>query len=100
MQLFSGDTFVRQDDLTDRRDPAVLFARSYLWIRAILGFLGIALPLIFIIGEAYFLRAGVHVRGSISAYYHTPMRDFFVGGLCVIGFLLATYMLGQSKRTD
>ena len=51
----------------------------------------------FIIGEAYFLR-GVHVRGSLSAYYHTSMRDIFVAGLCVTGFLLATYMSGRSDQ--
>ena len=64
------------------------------------GGLGIVLPLILIIGEAAFLRGGVHVRGSLSAYYHSPMQDIFVGGLCVIGFLLATYMAGEFKTVD
>src|SRR5262249_44338468 len=72
------------------RDAA--YTRSYRAMRLVVGILGVALPLVFIIGEAFFLRGGVHVRGSISAYYHTPMQDVFVGGLCVIGFLLATYM--------
>jgi hypothetical protein len=69
-------------------------------MRLVVGFLGVALPLFFIIGEAFFLRGGVHVRGSISAYYHTPMQDVFVGGLCVIGFLLATYMAGEARTWD
>ena len=30
-----------------------------------------------------------------SGYYHTSMQDIFVGGLCVIGFLLATDMAGE-----
>jgi hypothetical protein len=80
------------------RDAA--YTRSYRVMRLVVGFLGVALPLVFIIGEAFFLRGGVHVRGSISAYYHTPMQDVFVGGLCVIGFLLATYMAGEFRTWD
>src|SRR5215471_12616530 len=80
------------------RDAA--YTRSYRVMRLVVGILGVALPLVFIIGEAFFLRGGVHVRGSISAYYHTPMQDVFVGGLCVIGFLLATYMAGESRTWD
>ena len=88
------------DDLTDRADPKVAYRVTILWNRAIIGILGILLPLIFIIGEAYFLRGGVHVRGSISAYYHSPMRDLFVAGLCVIGFFLATYLSGEGRTWD
>jgi hypothetical protein len=94
------DTFIRPTDLSDPHDPRVLYARSYLLIRTVVGVIGILLPLAFILGEAFFLRAGVHVRGSISAYYHTSMRDVFVGGLCVVGLLLITYMAEQRKRPD
>jgi ABC-type arginine transport system permease subunit len=87
-------------DLRDHTDPVVLYRVSNLWTRAIIGILGILLPLIFIFGEAFFLRGGVHVRGSLSAYYHTPMRDIFVAGLCVIGFFLATYLSGEAKTAD
>jgi len=80
------------------RDEA--YTRSYRVIRLVVGFLGILLPIFLIIGEAFFLRAGVHVRGSLSAYYHTSMQDIFVGGLCVIGFLLATYMAGEPRTLD
>jgi hypothetical protein len=80
------------------RDAA--YTRSYRVMRLVVGVLGVALPLIFIIGEAFFLRGGVHVRGSISAYYHTSMQDVFVAGLCVIGFLLATYMAGEFRTWD
>jgi len=78
----------------------VAYTRSYRVMRLVVGFLGVALPLVFIIGEAFFLRGSVHVRGSISAYYHSPMQDVFVGGLCVIGFLLATYMAGEFRTWD
>jgi hypothetical protein len=80
------------------RDEA--YTRSYRVIRLVVGFLGILLPLIFIFVEAYLLKGGVHVRGSLSAYYHSPLQDVFVGGLCVIGVLLATYMAGEWKTLD
>ena len=80
------------------RDEA--YTRSYRVIRLVVGFLGISLPLIFIFVEAYLLKGGVHVRGSLSAYYHSPLQDVFVGGLCVIGVLLATYMAGEWKTGD
>jgi hypothetical protein len=81
-----------------RRDEA--YTRSYRFIRLVVGFLGVLLPFVFIFGEALFLRGGVHVRGSLSAYYHTSMQDIFVAGLCVIGFLLATYMAGEFGTWD
>jgi hypothetical protein len=51
------------------------------------------------IGEAFF-RGSVHARGSLSAYYHSPMQDVFVGSLCVVGVLLLTYMAGQPHTVD
>lgn len=96
----SASTFPRPQDQDDRTDPAALYVRSYLNIRSVVGFVGILLPLVFIVGETFYLRGGVHVRGSISAYYHTSMHDFFVAGLCVIGFLLATYMSAQTRTWD
>jgi hypothetical protein len=81
-----------------KRDQAYTY--SYRIIRLVVGFLGILLPVIFIIGEAAFLKGSVQVRGSLSAYYHSPMQDAFVGGLCVIGLMLATYMGGEPKSWD
>lgn len=81
-----------------KRDDAYTY--SYRIIRLVVGFLGILLPVIFIIGEAAFLKGGVQVRGSLSAYYHSPMQDFFVGGLCITGLMLATYMGGEPKTWD
>ena len=82
----------------DSRDDA--YTRSYRVTRLAVGALGVLLPIAFIIGETFFLKGGVHVRGSLSEYYHTSMQDIFVGGLCVIGFLLATYMAGEPATLD
>lgn len=83
---------------SSKRDHAYTY--SYRIIRLVVGFLGILLPIIFIIGEAVFLKGGVQVRGSLSAYYHSSMQDFFVGGLCIVGLMLATYMGGEPKSWD
>jgi hypothetical protein len=84
--------------LIERGDETGLLRLSNLWSRAIIGIIGIVLPVFLIVGEAFFLRGGVHVRGSLSAYYHTSTRDIFVAGLCVTGFFLATYMAGTKTR--
>lgn len=82
----------------EKRDKA--YTQSYRIIRLVVGFLGILLPVILIIAEAAALGGSVAVRGSLSAYYHTSMQDIFVGVLCIIGFLLATYMAGERGTWD
>ena len=100
MAVYSTETVHSPGDLRNHTDGAVLYRVSNLVTRAIIGILGALLPIIFIAGEAFFLKGGVHVRGSISAYYHTSMRDIFVAGLCVIGFFLATYLAGEPRTKD
>jgi hypothetical protein len=75
-------------------NPADPYFRSYLVIRTAVGVMGILLPAVLILGEAL-LRGPVQVRGSLSAYYHTSVRDFFVCILCVTGVLLITYLAGN-----
>jgi hypothetical protein len=70
MAVQSSETIPRPSDLSNRTDPAVLYAVSYLVTRAIIGILGVLLPVAFIIGEAY-LSGSVKVRGS-SAPTTTP----------------------------
>lgn len=74
------------------------YVLSYVVIRIAVGCVGLLLPLALIVGEATILDAPVHARDSISSYYHSPMRDIFVGSLSVIGVLLITYMFGRKNR--
>lgn len=62
---------------------------SYLELRTVIGILAIALPIIVPFGAVLFFKAGM--QSSISAYYHTGMRDVFVGTLFAIGFFLLSY---------
>jgi hypothetical protein len=76
----------------DPRDPEkVRYLRSYLLMRAVIGFNGIALPVMLLVGDWIFLQGGVLPRGSLSAYYHSGMRDLFVGSLCATALFLITY---------
>jgi hypothetical protein len=67
------------------------YLRSFLLMRMAIGFLGIGLPVLLIAGDGLFL-SGEMPRSSLSAYYHTGMRDEFVGTLCATAFFLITYM--------
>ena len=51
--------------------------------------LGLALPWILWLGGR--LLAGEHLQASMSDYYHTVMRDEFVGVLFAVGALLVLY---------
>jgi len=67
------------------RDELVL---SYHRVRQALGFLGLILPLILIAGG---LATAGHLEPSISDFFHTALRDVFVGSLCAIGIFLISY---------
>lgn len=62
---------------------------SYMELRVAIGALGIALPLVTSIGAWLIFQEGL--QRSISNYYHTGMRDVFVGALFAIGFFLLSY---------
>ncbi len=59
-------------------------------LQLIIGSLGILLPVILIVGAAVFGGCEL-VQNSISAYYHTVMRNFFVGVLCAVSLGLFAY---------
>jgi hypothetical protein len=70
---------------------AILYLKSYLVMRAAIGFMGVALPIALFLGDALWLKGTMEARGSLSAYYHSGMRDLFVGILFATGVFLVTY---------
>lgn len=62
---------------------------SYLTLRKAVGILGIALPFVVSLGGMLIFHNDI--QSSISSYYHTGMRDVFVGILWTIGFFLYSY---------
>lgn len=64
---------------------------SYLVMSFVIGILGITLPVILLAGDGLLMKGSVGARGSLSAYYHSGMRDWFVGTLVIVGFFLMAY---------
>jgi hypothetical protein len=64
--------------------------RSYLSLRKTVGWIGILLPLVLMIGAYLFINEPIALK-NISLYYHTGMRDVFVGVLCAIALFLFFY---------
>lgn len=62
---------------------------SFLALRKAIGYLGMAIPFALALGGV--LIFGLGIQGSISGYYHTGMRDIFVGDLCAVGVFLWGY---------
>jgi hypothetical protein len=71
--------------------------RSYLLMRVIVGALGVLLPVGLLLGDWLFLGGNVSLRGSLSAYYYSGMRDFFVGTLMIIGMFLVAYKFFEAN---
>ena len=65
-------------------------ARSHIRLRRIVGVLGMALPC-FLAIASFVCADETTLRDSISAYYHSPMRNEFIGVLCAIGAFLFAY---------
>ncbi|MET8362635.1 DUF998 domain-containing protein [Micromonospora sp. NPDC049580] len=59
-------------------------------LRLGIGSVGLALPVALVVGHMVASRRVV-VLDSLSAYYHTEMRNIFVGALCAIGVFLIAY---------
>jgi len=62
---------------------------SYVGIRRAIGFSGLILP--FLLGPLGWLLLGIDIQDNMSSYYHTPLRDVFVGVICAIGVFLFCY---------
>ena len=69
------------------KNPTLI--RSYLELRRAVGYIGMALPAVLLIGKIVLEGAGI--EPSISDYYYTVMGDVFVGSLFAIGVFLWSY---------
>lgn len=72
-------------DASQRTNALVL---SYLGIRRAVGVSGLLLPVVLGAGG---LLIGVPIQDNVSSYYHTPLRDIFVGTMFAIGVFLLCY---------
>lgn len=62
---------------------------SYLGIRRAVGIVGLLLPVV--LGPIGWFVFGIEIQDNMSSYYHTPLRDVFVGAMSAIGIFLFCY---------
>ena len=76
---------------------------SYLALRSTVGWIGILLPFVLMLGVFLLFNEDViHedvIQKSISHYYHSGMGDVFVGALCAVAFFMFFYS-GYDKWDD
>lgn len=80
----------RRSARDDRR-----LALSYMTLRSYVGLVAMLLPLALVLGAGLFGDRAL--EDSISAYYHTGMRNWLVGSLCAIAIFLMCYP-GYERR--
>jgi len=66
-----------------------MFVLSYVGLRRAVGIIALVLPVALLVGKP--LLDGGGMQGSISAYYYTGMRNYFVGTLCALAVFLFSY---------
>ena len=80
--------------------PFDSISRSYFLMRTLVGGLGLALPLLLLLGDLALNAGEFAFRGSLSAYYHSGARDVFVSILTATGILLVTYKITELNRDN
>lgn len=71
---------------------------SYLALRRSVGWIGILIPFVMMLGMLVFFDGAV-IQKSISNYYYTGMRDVLVGAICAIALFMFFYR-GYDKWDD
>lgn len=75
------------------------YRQSIQRLRRAIGLIGMMLPLVLAIGEMTIVGRAT-ARGSLSAYYHSSIRDLFVASLAAIGVFLMAYRVGPLWNAD
>jgi len=80
------------------KSPEMLYVRSYLCLRTIIGALGVLLPLLVILGARYLFSESAHFpRTSISDYYYSGAREIFVDTLAATGVFFVSYKILEAN---
>ncbi|WP_040283105.1 hypothetical protein [Tessaracoccus massiliensis] len=62
--------------------------RTFITQQRVISSLAFVLPVVLV---GWSLLSGQGIRGSISEYYYTPVRDVFVGTLCALALFMWSY---------
>jgi len=76
--------------MTQPDDDHLNLTFSYLALRKAVGWIGILLPFVMMLGGYLIFREDLTLK-NISVYYYTGMRNVFVGSLCAISLFLFFY---------
>jgi len=71
-------------------DQHISLTFSYLALRKAVGWIGILLPFVLMLGGFLIFKEDIALK-NLSVYYHTGMRNVFVGSLCAISLFLFFY---------
>ena len=75
------------NQLHKKQDPQLI---SYLTLRKAIGILAFLFPIVIVVGSV--LIGGCdEIQSNLSTYYHTRMRNVYVGILCAIALFLFAY---------
>jgi hypothetical protein len=76
----------------ETRPPDSRYVKSFMTMRALSGLLGFALPLLLVgIGKAWDYDDRPWFRGSLSEYYYSGAREWFIGVLSATAAFLLVY---------
>ena len=84
---------LRPDPVTN--PDGTRYTRTFLWMRLGVGALGVVLPVVLIILDRVVFNGYPFVRGSMSAYYYSGMREFFVAAIFGSGAFLLAYKVSD-----
>lgn len=72
-----------------------LWVRSFLVMRALIGALGFLLPIVLVFADRYLFNEHPYPRDSLSRYYYSGTREWFVGTLAATGAFLVAYKVTE-----
>jgi hypothetical protein len=84
---------LRPDPVTN--PDGTRYTRTFLWMRLGVGVIGVLLPVLLISLDSIVFNGHPFVRDSMSAYYYSGMREFFVGVIFGSGAFLLAYKVSE-----
>jgi hypothetical protein len=87
------------DAPADESQDDRFFRKSFLKTRVVVGVIGVLLPLVLVIGN-WILFGRTRILPSLSDYYYSDMRNWFVGSLWAIGSGLLVYLAARRNLAD
>jgi hypothetical protein len=85
----------RPDPMTD--PVGARYVRAYLWMRLGVGALGVVLPIVLVVVDKLAFHGYPFFRDSMSGYYYSGMREWFVGTIFASGAFFLAYKVSEAS---